>query len=75
MFNSSPAVVDPVVAEDRSASSHLQDEKDVGGVAATANDTDSNEEEFSKDVQAGVLAIEATTSVWSRRDLILAYIL
>jgi hypothetical protein len=36
---------------------------------------DSDDEKISPNAQAGVQAIEATTSVWSRRDLILAYVL
>jgi hypothetical protein len=44
---------------------------------ATTDDvvSDSESDSVSKDAQAGVQAIEATTSVWSKRDLILAYIL
>lgn len=35
----------------------------------------SEEDLISKDLQAGVAKVEAITSVWSKRDLILAYTL
>ena len=35
----------------------------------------SNDEEFTKDAQYGVLAAEAMTTVWSKRDLIVAFVL
>lgn len=34
-----------------------------------------DEEELSKDAQAGVLKMEASTTVWSKTHLILAYIM
>jgi len=36
---------------------------------------DNDSEEISSDVQAGVQAIEAITSVWTRKELIIAYVL
>lgn len=45
------------------------------GVTTDEASSGSESESISADAQAGVQAIEATTSVWSKRDLILAYIL
>lgn len=33
------------------------------------------DEEFTTDAQYGVLAVEAMTTVWSKRDLVIAFVL
>lgn len=39
------------------------------------HDSDVDSEGFTRDAQQGVVAIEATTTVWTKQDLILAYVL
>lgn len=71
LFNRPKA--DPVGGmADRKAQDALN--KEVGVTTDEAG-SGSESESISTDAQAGVQAIEATTSVWSKRDLILAYIL
>jgi hypothetical protein len=64
---------DPVEAVDNGKSQDNLN-KEVG-VATDDAGSGSDSDAVSTDAQAGVQAIEATTSVWSKRDLILAYIL
>lgn len=41
----------------------------------SASPSDADSEEFTPDAQAGVKAMEATTKVWSKSHLIIAYIM
>ncbi|KAF4634459.1 hypothetical protein G7Y89_g3664 [Cudoniella acicularis] len=65
-----------VVLESDKLSGKAQNESDKEA-ATTSRDQviDSDDESITKDAQDGVLAMEATTSVWTKRDLIIAYIL
>lgn len=49
---------------------HLKDEK-----AFAKHQSDSGSEKLSPDAQDGVLAMEATTIVWTKHHLIAAYVL
>ncbi|KAH6673434.1 putative siderophore iron transporter mirB [Halenospora varia] len=79
MFNSLQSkTVGDVVASDLVAEEKTFNASDKeAGATATSRDHhhESDDESVDKDAQAGVRAIEATTSVWTKRDLIIAYIL
>lgn len=79
MFSSLQSKTGDVLASDVAAEKTFDASDKEAGVAATTTSQDhhheSDDESIDKDAQAGVRAIEATTSVWSKRDLIIAYIL
>lgn len=62
-------VVDP--------SADKMDDKEAGVVASPADHdthTDSDTDKIEEDAQLGVQSIQALTKVWTRNDIILAYI-
>jgi len=64
-----------VLAEDNYASDAAQKEAQTATAAhPDADYTDSDHESIDKDAQAGVQDIEATTSVWTKKALIFAYV-
>lgn len=64
--SSAPVVEEPVREDDRESSSTSHEQKTENG----------NESEgVSLDVQAGIKKIEATTTVWTTSNLVLAYVL
>lgn len=70
----------PTVDQEALSSSQIPEDKHDFNSQVKDNDnsdrdSDVTSEGFTKDAQAGVVAMEATTSVWSRRDLIIAYVL
>jgi hypothetical protein len=81
MFNSLQSkTVGDVVAPDLvvEEKTFRESDKEAGVTAATSTQgrhQDSDDDPVDNDAQAGVRAIEATTSVWSKRDLIIAYCL
>lgn len=80
MFNSLQSkTVGDVVAPNLVVEEKTSDEpdKEAGITASTTQDhhQESDDDTIDTDAQAGVRAIEATTSVWSKRDLIIAYCL
>jgi hypothetical protein len=62
----------PVVDRDRLNNSTV--EEDVEARHAPIS-TDESREKFTENAQGGVLEIEAITTVWTKTDLILAYVL
>lgn len=68
---SKKAPVEEQVAAEPTGSSHY-DEKTTG---EHPGDRSSDDEPISKDLQAGVAKVEAMTTVWTKRDLIIAYTL
>lgn len=75
---SSPEVIDNVQPQQEVIEQHHDQEKNGSfgeKVSELDKSSDSDDEAISPEAQAGVQAIEAMTSVWTRRDLILAYIL
>ncbi|KAK1547721.1 major facilitator superfamily transporter [Colletotrichum paranaense] len=68
---SKKAPVEEQVAAEPTGSPHY-DEKTTG---EHPGDRSSDDEPISKDLQAGVAKVEAMTTVWTKRDLIIAYIL
>ncbi|KAL2873209.1 hypothetical protein SGCOL_011636 [Colletotrichum sp. CLE4] len=65
------APVEEQVAAEPTGAPHY-DEKTTG---EHPGDKSSDDEPISKDLQAGVAKVEAMTTVWTKRDLIIAYIL
>lgn len=51
------------------------DNKGAGVAADDSPSLNDSEEEISKDAQVGVQKVEALASVWTRNDLIAAYIM
>lgn len=68
--------VDVPVAENEAATEERINDKE----AAVANDivqqpsSETDSEQISADAQAGVQAVEALTTVWTKNNLILAYV-
>jgi hypothetical protein len=55
----------------------MADDKEVGAVASPADPsihTDSDTDKIEEDAQLGVQSIQAVTKVWTKNDIILAYI-
>lgn len=77
----SPIKADPVEAVHEPTLSEKDGEAGLNGQepphdpAHPDSHSDTESEGISKDAQAGVQKAEATTSAWTRRDLILAYVL
>lgn len=77
-----PEVSQEKVAHDREAGLSLADQKEAdvtsaaGAPAKSCDDaaTNTDSDAISVDAQAGVQDIEALTKVWTRKDIILAYI-
>jgi hypothetical protein len=66
----------PVVNHDRpNAASEKAVEAGQVPASVSASVSENASEEFTPGAQQGVLRIEATTTVWTQRDLIIAYIL
>ena len=68
----------PKILPDRNDVSNTETQSEEigkGDVQVHGSQSDSDDESVNKDAQAGVQKIEATTSVWSKTHLILAYIL
>ena len=63
---------DDSIGPDFEADAGLEKQQALSSSAAIPG---SNDEEFTKDAQYGVLAAEAMTTVWSKRDLIIAFVL
>ncbi|KAF2747660.1 siderophore iron transporter mirB [Sporormia fimetaria CBS 119925] len=68
-----PATIEVPVTDEHPNEKGSYDEKRAE--AGQAHSVDNDSEEFTPNAQPGVLAAEAVTSVWSQRDLIIAYIL
>ena len=66
----------PTEAEPSNVQTQEDPEKTTTPHTVTAGiDTDTDNDSLNKDVQDGVHRVEAVTSVWSIRTLIIAYIL
>lgn len=52
-----------------------EQDEEKGGSVITRTDTDTDADTVSLDAQAGVQKIEATTKVWTKKQIIIAYIL
>ncbi|KXH62312.1 major facilitator superfamily transporter [Colletotrichum salicis] len=70
LFSKKAPAEEQVAAEPTGAPHY--DEKTTG---EHPGDRSSDDEPISKDLQAGVAKVEAMTTVWTKRDLIIAYIL
>ncbi len=66
-----PVVEDQQVNEKRSNDKEAAVQNDAVG---TGSQDDRDSDEISTDAQTGVQGVEALTKVWTRNDLILAYI-
>ena len=53
--------------------SQIQDDEKTPRVSDDRSTDDASSEKVTEDAQAGVQKIEATTSVWTRKALIIAY--
>jgi len=65
---------DPVVADNDYPVEKVSDKEAGLTVGGGHSDTDSDHK-VETDFQHGVQAVEATTIIWSKRDLIIAYVL
>lgn len=73
-MNRSPIHADPVVADNAYPIEKISDKEAGTTVADSSSDTDSDHK-VEQDFQHGVQASEATTIIWTKRDLIIAYVL
>jgi len=73
-MNRSPIQADPVVADNEYPIEKVSD-KETGMVVGDGLSDKDSDCKVETDFQHGVQAVEATTIIWSRRDLIIAYVL
>jgi len=73
-MNRSIIHADPVVADNEQPIENVSD-KETGVVAGDVHSDTDSDHKVEPEFQHGVQASEATTIIWTKRDLIIAYVL